>query len=95
MDEREQFLAIFDKFNVGDDSSDADAAETREFIRKKDLVEISIGDKIYVKEGELQGAIGQIMEFDDNGNQVIFRPTNLDGFEENLAMDKSMLVKYF
>jgi ribosomal protein L21E len=35
------------------------------------------------------------MNFDDNGNQVVFKPTNLDGFDENLAMDKSMVVKYF
>ena len=58
MDEREQFLQIFDKFDVGDDSSDVDAVETRRFIMKQDLVDISIGDKIYVKEGELQGTIG-------------------------------------
>ena len=62
---------------------------------KQDLVEISIGDKIYVKEGELQGAIGQIMNFDDNGNQVIFKPTNLDGFDDTLGMNKSLVVKYF
>lgn len=53
MEEREQFLQIFDKNDQGDDSSDVDAAETRRFIMKQDLSEIQIGDKIYVKEGEL------------------------------------------
>lgn len=35
------------------------------------------------------------MNFDDNGNQVIFKPTNLDGFDENLGIDKAFVVKYF
>ena len=35
------------------------------------------------------------MNFDDNGNQVIFKTTNLDGFDENLGIDKAFVVKYF
>jgi transcription antitermination factor NusG len=62
---------------------------------KQDLPEISIGDKIFVKEGELQGAIGQIMSFDDNGNQVVFKPTNLEGFDDTLGISKQVVVKYF
>lgn len=54
-----------------------DAAETRRFIMKENLVHISLKDKIYIKDGELQGTYGIIMNFEDNGNQVVFKPLNL------------------
>ena len=48
-----------------------------------------------MKEGELQGSIGQIISFDDNGNHVVFKPTNLDGFDDTLGISKTVVVKYF
>ena len=51
------------------------------------------GDKIRVVEGELQGATGIIQRFENE--QVVFKPTNLDGFEDNLGIEKTFVVKYF
>jgi transcription elongation factor SPT5 len=46
-----------------------------------------------VIEGELQGAMGTIQKIEND--QVIFKPTNLDGFVDNLGIDHSFCVKYF
>ena len=51
------------------------------------------GDKIRVVEGELQGATGVIQKLEND--QVIFKPTNLDGFEDNLGVDREVIAKYF
>lgn len=44
-------------------------------------------------EGELQGSQGIIQKFENE--QVVFKPTNLEGFEENLAIEKTCVEKYF
>ena len=51
------------------------------------------GDKIKVTDGELQGTLGVIQKLE--GEQVIFKPTNLDGFEDNLGVEKAVISKYF
>jgi len=54
MEEREHFLEVYNQFVVNDnDSSDMDAEETRNFYKKDNGIELSIGDKVYVIEGEL------------------------------------------
>jgi hypothetical protein len=54
LEEREHFLEIFNQFVINDnDSSDMDAEETRRFIKKDNGVDLTIGDKVYIIEGEL------------------------------------------
>ena len=37
-------------------------------------VDLNIGEKIYITEGDLQKTIGFIVNFDDGGQTVIFKP---------------------
>ena len=53
MDEREQLMNVYDAFKIDGDSSDMDENDTKNLIMKKDLVDLNLGDKVYVKEGEL------------------------------------------
>jgi hypothetical protein len=46
-------LNIYNDFKNDGDSSDMDEQEARDLIMKKDLVDFNLGDKIFVKEGEL------------------------------------------
>ena len=55
--------------------------------------EISIQDKIRVVKGELFSAEGLVVSIEDN--MVTFKPTNLEGFDENLTINKQFLEKYF
>ena len=55
--------------------------------------ELSIGDKIKVTQGELQGATGFIESFD--GDQIIFKPNNLEDFDDNLGISNTYVDKYF
>lgn len=88
-------MSIYNDFkNVGD-SSDMDEDEAKNLIMKKDLVDLNLGDKIFIKEGELQGSHGVIKNFDDNRNQVVFKPTNIEGWDDNLHVGITMVVKYF
>ena len=96
MEEREHFLEIFNQFAVNDnDSSDMDAEKTRNFYKKDNGVDLAIGDKVYVIEGELQKAYGQIVNFDQGGSNIVFKPLNLDGFTDNLDIERKLVVKYF
>lgn len=71
MEERDHFLEVFNSHVINDnDSSDMDTEETRNFYKRDNGLELSIGDKIYVKEGELQKAFGKIVNFD--GTSIIF-----------------------
>jgi hypothetical protein len=70
-----------DNKNNGD-SSDSDD-ETKTLLMQKDN-DFKLGDKIYINEGELQGSYGVIMGFEDNRNQVVFKPTSIEGWDENL-----------
>ena len=40
-------------------------------------VDLNIGEKIYITEGDLQTTIGVIVNFDDGGQTVIFKPTSI------------------
>lgn len=103
LDERSQFLDIFEQnlqsktngaaINQGDDSSEVDADTTRQFYKQDFSTDFCQGDKIQVVEGELQGAQGVIQKLENE--QVVFKPTNLDGFEDNLAIEKNCVEKYF
>ena len=99
LDERTQFLDIFEQncnkasINQDQDSSEQDAEETKRFFKTDMRTDFCTGDKIRVVEGELQGATGLIQKLEND--QVVFKPTNLEGFEENLGLERSMVVKYF
>ena len=96
LEEREHFLEVFNNYAVNDnDSSDMDTEETRNFYRKENGIELSVGDKVYVKEGELQKAYGTIVNFDQGGSTIVFKPLNLEGFTDNLDIERSLVVKYF
>ena len=58
-------------------------------------MEMTIGEKIYVTSGELQQAHGLIVNFEDGGQVVNFKPTNIEGFDDTITLDRSMVVKYF
>jgi hypothetical protein len=64
MDERQMFLETYNSnvFN-DDDSSDATPDEMRTFFKRDYSAELAIGDKICVISGELQQAIGPIINF--------------------------------
>jgi len=72
-----------------------DAEETRAFFKKDSGIELAVGDKIYVTQGELQQAFGTIVNFDDGGQTVSFKPQNIEGFEDNVQLDRGLVVKYF
>jgi ribosomal protein L24 len=96
MEERHQFLDAFNANTLGEaDSSDCSPEETRTFMKRDTGAELIIGDKIYVIQGELQQANGKIMNFADGGQTVCFKPSNIEGFEDTINLDRSMLVKYF
>lgn len=57
--------------------------------------DLKIGDKIIVKEGELNGVFGKVTNFEDSGEQVVFKPLNLDGYDDNLQVYKVYVIKYF
>lgn len=98
MEERERFLNVYNGYVKGDDgdSSQMGPEETRDFFMKNNAHQLHLGDKIYVKKGELKGIFGSIINFDDNGNQVVFKPHNLEGYDgDDLALEKEMVLKYF
>lgn len=95
-EEREMFLQIYNKFTQGDGDSSSDAPDnTRMLIMNDSGQDLKIGDKIIVKGGELNGAVGKIINFDDRGDQVKFQPTNIEGFNEFLEIEKAAVLKYF
>lgn len=97
MEERQLFLDTYNSHVVGanEDSSDNSPDETRQFFKRDASAELTIGDKIYVVQGELQQANGTIVNFDDGGQTVIFKPTNIEGFDDSINLDRAMVVKYF
>ena len=93
--ERELFLSTFNMYSKNeDDSSENDVEWTRTFLKRDSGIDIGLGDKILVRDGELQGAKGPIVNFDDNGKTVMFKPNNLDGWDDVLGIDRSSVVKY-
>lgn len=58
-------------------------------------MEVNIGDKIYVIKGDLKGTIGKILNFEPNKINAIIKPTNLDGFEDDLQIEKVHCKRYF
>lgn len=55
--------------------------------------DLSLSDKVRVFKGELVGAIGVINSFEND--QVVFKPTNLDGFTDNLQIKREYLERHF
>lgn len=75
------------------DSSDQDEVSFKEFLMSEISAELSVGDKIKVIQGEMQGATGIIQSFDSD--QIVFKPTNIEDFDENIAVNKMFVDKYF
>jgi len=94
-EERQQFIQIFEKSTMDGNVSSSDAEETIKFFKGDLTQELIVGEKVYVITGELQQAFGEIVGFEDGGNTVNFKPKNIEGFDETVGLDKSMLVKYF
>lgn len=55
--------------------------------------EFNIGDKIRVTKGELQGAQGLIQNVD--GETIFFKPTNLDGYSDNIQLGRQLMQRHF
>ena len=83
---------IEDNKNNGESSDEYD--ETENLLMQKEI-HFKLGDKIYINKGELQGTCGIIMGFEDNRNQVVFKPTSIEGWDENLQIDIKMAIKHF
>ena len=49
------------------DSSEMGNEKTKNFIKKDVMLDINVGDKIFIKGGDLQGTIGNIINFEKNG----------------------------
>lgn len=90
------FLETFNMYSTHDqDSSDCEAEETRQFYKKDADLEISIGDKIYVTSGELQKVYGKVVSLEDGGNMINFKPSNIQGFDDTVCIERPLAVKYF
>lgn len=57
--------------------------------------ELTLGDKIYVVKGELQQAYGPVANFKDGGLTLSFRPSNIEGFDDLMDIDRGSVVKFF
>lgn len=57
--------------------------------------EICKGDKIRVIKGDLSGINGKVMQIDSEGGFIYFVPTNFEGFNDELKLEASQVVKYF
>ena len=79
----------------GGDSSDENPDEARAFFKRDSTSEITVGDKIYITGGELQQVFGTVVNFEDGGATVVFKPANIEGFTENMNIERSLVVKYF
>ena len=67
MDERQQFLEIYNKYrNPGNDSSDDESANVWALLKQDTHMDVNIGDKVYLKTGDLQGTIGKILNIESN-----------------------------
>lgn len=55
--------------------------------------ELSVGDKVKVVQGEMQGATGFIQSFE--GEQIVFKPTNIEDFDDNIGVNKMFVDKFF
>lgn len=67
-DERQAFFDIYNEFMKNDqDSSEMGNEKTKNFIKKDVMLDINVGDKIFIKGGDLQGTIGNIINFEKNG----------------------------
>lgn len=101
LEERAQFLEIFEQNttnnvninNQGQDSSEQETEETRQFFRSDKGHDLAKGDKIRVVHGELIGATGIVQHLE--GENVVFKPTNLEDFTDNLSLQSTSVVKYF
>ena len=70
------------------DSSEMGNEETKNFMKKDVMLDINVNDKIFIKGGDLQGTIGNIINFEKNGQGVVFKPTNLEDFSDHLGVER-------
>ena len=54
----------------------------RMFMKNDLAADFNIGDKIYINQGDLISTVGVIINFDNRGQTVIFKPNNLEGLDE-------------
>lgn len=95
-EERDMFLTTYNRHaKEGGDSSEESPELMRAFFKRDSGAELSLGDKVYVASGELQQAFGPVINFTDGGQTVCFKPTNIEGFEDPINLDRSLVVKYF
>ena len=80
--------------NLDDDSSEMDAETTKNFLKDNLESALRIGDKIIVKSGDLQQTVGVIIKFENMGETLVFKPTNLEGFEDNLCVSRQLCAKF-
>lgn len=92
-----QWLDIYNTFKKKYDglSSDDENGKMAYKLQKDTQSDMNIGDKIYVKSGDLIGTIGKIVDFENNMQGIIFLPSNLDGYDEKLGVEKVECVRYF
>jgi hypothetical protein len=69
--------------------------DTFNFYKTDSGHDLAIGDMIYVTEGDLQQAHGPIVNFTEGGNIVVFKPINIEGFNEDIQLKRGLIVKYF
>lgn len=65
----------------------------KDFLMLELSAELSVGDKVKVVQGEMQGATGFIQSFD--GEQIIFKPNNIEDFDDNIGVIQMFVDKYF
>lgn len=58
-------------------------------------IDVNVGDKVYLKTGDLKGTVGKIINIGNNQQIVEIKPLNIDGFDENLEIEKIQCVRYF
>lgn len=80
--------------NLDEDSSDMDAETTKNFLKDNPESALRIGDKIIVKQGDLQQTVGIVIKFENMGETLVLKPTNLEGFEDNLCVSRHLCVKF-
>lgn len=94
-EERAQFLKLYNQNTIDGDSSDIEAADMRNLINQDSGGDVAVGDKIIITGGELQNVQGTILNFEDDGRIVNFKPLNIEGYTDTLSLDVSLVVKYF
>lgn len=81
-------MEIYNKFKHGGDSSDDESNKMWSLLKKDTQIDVNLGDKVYLRSGDLKGTIGKIISFENNTQDVVLKPINLEGFDDDLAVEK-------